>query len=57
MYLPAWRINQIGVYGTGSRRQARMKGLFASRVALLNWAGSTKATPILFKLLLLNFHR
>src|SRR5215469_9230490 len=24
--LPAWRMNQTGVYGTGSRRQARRKG-------------------------------
>ena len=25
---PAWRMNQTGVYGTGSLRQARMKGEF-----------------------------
>ena len=25
---PAWRMNQTGVYGTGSRRQARRKGEF-----------------------------
>jgi hypothetical protein len=27
MYRPACRINQTGVYGTGWRRQARIKGL------------------------------
>jgi hypothetical protein len=30
MYLPACRISQTGVYGTGSRRQARIKGLLSS---------------------------
>jgi hypothetical protein len=28
MYLPACRISQTGVYGAGSRRQARINALF-----------------------------
>ena len=35
---PAWRMNQTGVYGTGSPRQARMKGELGCY--LVGWLGS-----------------
>src|SRR5262245_39270609 len=57
MYLPACRINQIGVYETGSRRHARIKGLFASRVAMFNGAGSIKELLSTFSKTRVNFHK
>jgi hypothetical protein len=47
MYRPACRISQIGVYGTGSRLQARMKTLsFSVTFVMLLFDSLTLDSPV-----------